>query len=391
MALLENQEKQKFHANNKPDFVYLCADVGSVFESQVISLLKFYKLQHKFHSIHLVCGIRNEKEKSRTEDAAKRIGVDVLFFENSPNYFFYRAVQRKKIATALEQLPQVLKNPIVHIRGELLAYHAAGPLRAKWGSLNRVLVDVRGAGWEEVLEFQNIPRFVRFLKKPNYTKAFAGLRNFGAVSVVSEALKEYVSKRTELPQVYVVPCLVSDSFRINPEGRDKIRRKIGIQEGAKLLVFSSGGNAGWQQSIALKNLVSDQWQILNLSHTRIDSESVINLFVSYEEMPEYLAAADAAIVLREQSTVNKVACPVKFCEYLCAGLPVIGNASVELIKRTIELQGFGILITSPADLHQLPVHIIFNHNRDKIAQYGKNHFGISAVAEKYSSIYEILL
>jgi hypothetical protein len=393
MALSENQEKATLHSNKLPDFVYLTADVGSVFDSQVVSLLRSYHLQNQFRSIHLVCGIRFENEKERVRTAVNGYRINVLFFKSYPNFFFYHKAQQSQIAAALSQLASDIENPIVHIRGELLALHANAPLMNIWGSLNRVLVDIRGAGWEEVLEFLNMPLPFRLFKKINYSRAFAQLHKFGAVSVVSEALRVYTNKRCSslIRPIHLVPCLVSERFAILPQARERVRKELHISEDAKLLVFSSGGNAGWQQNELLMELVSDRWMILNLSNTPIEVEGVINRFVPYAEMPDYLSAADAAIVFRSQSVVNKVACPVKFCEYLCSGLPVIANPTVELIKATLEEHKFGLLISHPSDLYKFPDDAIFNHNREKIAKFGKHNFGIETVAEKYKTIYSSLV
>jgi glycosyltransferase involved in cell wall biosynthesis len=393
MALSENLEKQTSPSKGLPDLVYLTADVGSVFESQVVSLLKYYLQKNWFRSIHLVCGISSEQEKARVCKALDGNGIEVLFFENRPNYFFFNAAQQKHVFTALQCLPNDLKEPIVHIRGELLALHASKPILKKWGSLKRVLVDIRGAGWEEVLEFQRMSFLLKILKKPNYTKAFKRLAKFGSVSAVSEELKLYVGKSmgNSKHPIHVVPCLVSDNFERSKQSRNRIRTELGIQEQQKLIVFSSGGNAGWQQNEVLEKMVSERWQILNLSACSIEAEGVINRFVSYSEVPDYLAAADAAIIFRSHSVVNKVACPVKFCEYLCAGLPVIANNSVDLIKSTLEQHAFGCLISNAESIHALTDEALFEFNDQSIANYGKTVFGIEAVAATYQSIYSSLV
>ena len=393
MASLENQEKLTLSSKNLPDLVYLTAEVGSVFESQVVSLLKYYLKKNWFRSIHLVCGIRSEKEKTRVRKALDGKGIDVLFFENRPNYFFFNASQQKQVFSALHGLPNDLKEPIVHIRGELLALHASKPILKKWGSLKHVLVDIRGAGWEEVQEFQKMSFLLMILKKPNFTKAFKNLHTFGAISAVSEALKLYMGKSmgNSKHPIHVVPCLVSDNFERSKQSRNRIRTELGIQEQQKLIVFSSGGNAGWQQNEVLEKMVSGRWQILNLSARSIEAEGVINRFVSYAEVPDYLAAADAAIIFRSHSVVNKVACPVKFCEYLCVGLPVIANNSVDLIKSTLEQHAFGCLISSPESIHALTDDALFGFDHQSIANYGKTVFGIEAVAATYKSIYSSLV
>jgi glycosyltransferase involved in cell wall biosynthesis len=44
---------------------------------------------------------------------------------------------------------------------------------------------------------------------------------------------------------------------------------------------------------------------------------------AHTEVPELLAAADLAVLLRDRSSVNRVASPVKFAEYLAAAVPVV--------------------------------------------------------------------
>ena len=60
-------------------------------------------------------------------------------------------------------------------------------------------------------------------------------------------------------------------------------------------------------------------------------------------MPKYLNAADAAIIWRDKSIVNKVASPVKFSEYVCCGLPVIANKTVDMINNYILKNDCGLL------------------------------------------------
>lgn len=392
MALSENREKQLSNSENRPDLVYLSADVGSVFEAQVIALLSHYQIQNRFKTICLVCGVKSDQEKERVHKIINGKGFKVLFFRNRPNYIVFHAAQKREIAKALAHLPESISEPIIHVRGELLAFHAAAAIIKKWGTLNRVLVDIRGAGWEEVQEFQKTPPILKLLKKSNHTQAFKSLRKFGAVSVVSEALKHYVAQRTGNMRsaIHVIPCLVPDNFGLHSLKRTEIRKELGLSQDDKLFVFSSGGNAGWQQNELLKELISDRWRILNLSLTPIDAEGVINRFVRYADIPDYLAAADAAVIFRSDSIVNQVACPVKFCEYLCSGLPVIANHSVHLIQTAIAHHELGVLIAEPAQLHQIPNEAIFDFDREKIADYGNSVFGIEAVAEKYQTIYSML-
>ena len=63
-------------------------------------------------------------------------------------------------------------------------------------------------------------------------------------------------------------------------------------------------------------------------------------------MFKYLSAADAAIIWREQGITNKVASPVKFSEYVCCGLPIITNDSIDLVTNYIKRNNCGKILNS---------------------------------------------
>jgi glycosyltransferase involved in cell wall biosynthesis len=62
-----------------------------------------------------------------------------------------------------------------------------------------------------------------------------------------------------------------------------------------------------------------------------------------------LRAFDAGFLLRRRHPVNAVACPVKFAEYLHAGLPVVGTDGIGDVSETIRREGLGIVLGEPED------------------------------------------
>jgi glycosyltransferase involved in cell wall biosynthesis len=50
--------------------------------------------------------------------------------------------------------------------------------------------------------------------------------------------------------------------------------------------------------------------------------------VPHGEIQNYLAVGDLGLLLRERNSVNRVASPVKFAEYLACGLPVLVSPGV---------------------------------------------------------------
>lgn len=393
MDVLENREKLSSSSIDFTDLIYINAEVGSVFDSQVVALLRFYSQNQLFRSVSLLCGIASESEKAQVIHSCVGTNIQLLFFNRKPNFFFFHPVQQFELSKALAKLPQNIQDPIVHIRGELLAFHARNPIQKKWGTLKRVLVDIRGAGWEELVEFQSMSSWVRWLKRINYQQAFLSLPFFGGVSVVSDALKDYVMKKSHVKsnRVNTIPCLVSAEFTYSEEVRNVIRRELGLIDTDRLLVFSSGGTAQWQQNTILEQIASDRWKILNLSKVELTTPGIINRFVPHNEVYKYLAAADAAILFRSKSVVNWVACPVKFCEYLCMGLPVISNGNVELIETRIKASSFGVLVNDASAVHTIDNTLFNNNRRLVISAHGRQEFGIESIAEKYQKVYQSLL
>jgi hypothetical protein len=70
----------------------------------------------------------------------------------------------------------------------------------------------------------------------------------------------------------------------------------------------------------------------------------IVLTLSPEETRRTLPAFDAAFLLREPSVVNRVASPVKFAEYLHAGLPVVLTEGIGDATGWVEEHRLGVVL-----------------------------------------------
>jgi hypothetical protein len=104
-------------------------------------------------------------------------------------------------------------------------------------------------------------------------------------------------------------------------------------------------------------------------------------------VPDYLNAADAAIIFRDQNVVNEVACPVKFCEYTCCGLPVISNNSVKEIKEYILKNNSGVILNHTADIHSIDLSPIYHLNRAAQAIQGQYTYGVDTITQNYFNLY----
>ena len=187
--------------------------------------------------------------------------------------------------------------------------------------------------------------------------------------------------------IVINSCLAGKHFKVNYEKREAIRQQLNLGRDDVLLVFSSGGLAQWQDNNALKAFTRNGIKLLNLSKREIHNENVINKFVDYYDIPDYLNAADIAVLWRAESVVNKVASPVKFSEYLCCGLPVITNDSIDLIKELIEKNDVGLILNTLDQFNEEIVTRALRINRDHVNQIGQKVFGFETILRQYESLY----
>lgn len=387
MDISANTERPNFLIN-MPSLLYLNADMGSVFESQVAHLLNSLSDTKQFSRLILLCGVKDKNEEARVLKSFQKSNVEVAFFKHYPNFPFYNRLQQREIGKALLNL-NLDRNCIIHIRGELLASQALNPIVQARHELEKVIVDVRGAGLEELTLYFKGAFWKRALKEVNYKLALRRLKKFKRLTAVSESLKDYLVQSWAIKKenISLVHCLAGEEFTFDEAKRKKTRESLGISEDIKLLVFSTGGNAGWQNTNKLKAVISEKWTILNLSKEQIQEPHVITKYIPYEEVPAYLNAADAAVIFRDNTIVNKVACPVKFCEYVCCGLPVISDEGVDLIMDYIKSNQVEGIIKKPAEIHQLNLDALIGPDRASRAAQAQRKFGYQTIVQQYLNVY----
>lgn len=369
---------------------YFCDGIGSVFDSQVLALLDAINERNLFKKIYLLIGIRNKEQKNDLLNRNISNRIEVIFYKSYPNYPFFNYLNTVNIRAAINR-PKINLNEIIfHTRGELIASYVAQSVGTKY--YKSIIPDIRGSSVEEIEEFYNFNNVIKTLKINNYKKAIGKLKNYRKVSVVSKSLKEYLFRNYDLDQekIGIANCLAGKHFRFDETQRERVRIEFNLSANDILIVFSSGGTANWQNTEILIMLADKGLKVLNLSKKTISHKNIFNKFVAYYDMPLYLNAADAAIIWRDKSIVNKVASPVKFSEYICCGLPVIANTSVDMINDFITQHHCGLLINNLEDLDSQTVEGLKKKDRMKISELGLLHFGIDTIVEKYSQIYDAI-
>jgi len=370
--------------------IYFCNGISSVFDSQVITLLKAIQDKNIFKKTYLFLGIRNEKQKNEFLTREAHPEIEIVFFKSYPNYPFFNFFNRKSIKNALKSQSINLKEVIFHTRGEMLVCYLGKILGANY--YKNILPDVRGASVEEIEEFADSNEVLKSLKILNNKKAIRSVNKFHKISVVSYSLKEYLINNYNIDQekIVVTPCLAGPDFRYDDVIRESTRNEMNLSKEDKVIVFSSGGLANWQNVSVLTKLAEKGFKVLNLSKKNISHRNVINRFNNYNEMPHYLNAADVAIIWRNESIVNKVASPVKFSEFVCCGLPVISNRSVDMISEFITRNMCGLLLESIDDLDMNTINNFNQNDRKRISESAILNFGIDTIVNQYLKTYALI-
>lgn len=161
------------------------------------------------------------------------------------------------------------------------------------------------------------------------------------VNTVSNAMVEYLRSRhrDSRNSFSVVPCCVDlEPFRKAREDRYNVRKEHGMED--RFVVCYCGSLEAYQlpdQSLRVFKLIQQHcprafffaitthpermW--IEIEKAGMDSKQVRVVSAAPKDVPRLLAAADVGLLLRDQSVVNKVASPLKFAEYIAAGVPAV--------------------------------------------------------------------
>ncbi len=224
---------------------------------------------------------------------------------------------------------------------------------------------------------------------------------------VSEPLKQHVCELggRDAGSVAVVPCCVAaDRFAVDAGVRARLRRELGFDHNT---VYVYSGSLGtYQVPEELARLIdalahADQdSRFLVLTADATDGARHFSALVargvcllrraSFAEVRDYLAAADVALLLRRRDPVNRVACPVKFAEYWCAGLPVVVTPEIGDVSDLVRTTGFGVVIDLDRDPETNAGSVLAAHlaavPRDLVRQLGLERFDRASHLETYRQV-----
>lgn len=365
----------------------------SGFESQVLNPLKEVEKSKIFDTITLLVGEKDDAKYTDLLEKNQGTDIEIIRFKKYPNYHFYTGAQSTEFKRIFSN--DLSDNSIIHIRGDFFALAIKKAVKKLKYNNVKIVSDVRGASYEET-QIYGKSKFPFYQFKLYQQKKNRNLLRFNNdyISCVSQKLKEYVVGNSKMDpnKVFINHCIAGGQFNYSKEIRDTYRNKLGVNDTDVLFLFMTGGNSNWQNTDEVINSIADRgYKILNLSKKEIIHKNVINLFVPYREVHKYLNASDIGVIWRNDDVVNNVACPIKFSEYACCGLPIVANNGVDIINNYISKTGFGLTIKNFTDITDENVKKLISFDRNEINKYASSLFSLKVISDRYIAMYKEIL
>ncbi len=336
--------------------------------------------------------------------------IELVAFVSIRNYFKDRKEIRRTFAhsTVLPLFPgiknwkrnQLLLNLLMVFRkrqGAITRGVFSTLLAQKCCKISSVIFDARGAysaEWKEYMsgESSEIVREITELER----KAL-----FGAdfrIAVSKQLVQYWKTEYGYNGKDYVIIPCTTDSDLDLLEDNKKRRSELGVKESEVLLVFS-GSAAGWQSMERLYSILKGAFSInrslklLLLSRDNCDNDfftlfpdRIIRTWVKPGAVPTYLNAADYGLLYRDDTVTNRVSSPVKFAEYLLAGLPVIISDNVGDYSKFVTEKNCGHLYSA---IDWSVLKRTGAAERQRMKELAENYFRKKVYISEYRKIAEV--
>lgn len=183
------------------------------------------------------------------------------------------------------------------------------------------------------------------------------LQNCEGCIAVSRKLQKYWEQELGLKKsenVFNIPCTLTSKIGLRNHGD----QQGSVADNKMIRVVYSGGTGPWQSfdkvvhlfTEALKKQPNLQLSFLTRENEKVDDlikifpDRVERKWLKHEEVNTYLDQCDYGILIREDNWTNKVASPVKFAEYLNAGLKVLISPHIGDFSEMVRTSSLGIIV-----------------------------------------------
>jgi glycosyltransferase involved in cell wall biosynthesis len=210
-------------------------------------------------------------------------------------------------------------------------------------------------------------------------------KNADWVSANNPAMLDYcISLGAEVVRSSVeLPPLNLSHFEPQPGWRAQIRGSLGIPADAKVVLYmgsffyfsglpdlikSFAETRSENQVLVLIGGGEQEKELITLTQRlNLDSSVLFTGFVSFDDLPKYLAIADVAVNPMLPSLVSNTAFPNKIIQYLAASLPVV-STRLKGVEATFPVSTALTLVTSPNLVFSAANEVITLNERSEIAE-----------------------
>ena len=206
------------------------------------------------------------------------------------------------------------------------------------------------------------------------------------IITVNKGLKDYIINLGGMPEkIFVVQAGVDLKKYHKANYRQKVRKKLGIREDDLILFFM-----GWLYSFSgLKELADyllgnsnlkikllavgegDLYQYLS-SLSKKSDKIIVTGWVPFEEIPDYLSAADVCILPAHQNEIMMHIVPIKLIEYMAAGKPVISTKLPGVFREFGKNNGI-LYCDNVGELVQIALKLKENKKIKVVGKQGLNY------------------
>jgi glycosyltransferase involved in cell wall biosynthesis len=193
------------------------------------------------------------------------------------------------------------------------------------------------------------------------------LHDAAGIVTLTEAVRPHLRQfpgmvsRKAPPVWEVIPCCADlERFRFRPEKRAAMRKALGLGQRPVLVYSGSFGSLYLiDEMIDFYKVARGMWPGLfflmlgngppgpfheALKRHGVDTADSVVRSGRFEEMPDYLSAADAAIAFALRCPSKIASSPSKHGEYLACGLPIAMNAGIGDADALVERDVAGVLV-----------------------------------------------
>jgi hypothetical protein len=269
-------------------------------------------------------------------------------------------------------------------------------LKAKRNKLTaKVIYDGRGAVYHESKEY-NVLQDPALINEINSIERSAVNQSDFRLAVSAQLVqfwKEFYNYGSSAH--VVIPCTLNSEFFENKA----VKAERYFSEPDLITGVYSGSAAGWQTAGEITQLIerlfagNKNFRLIILSpdqkgweHVKqMHGDKVIITSVKHNEVRSVLQTADYGLLVRENSVTNKVASPVKFAEYLSAGLKVLISPELGDFSKFVQQNDCGYVLQEKTSLPEL--QRVSEIEKERIVLLAKNNF----LKENFRSEYKKLL